>query len=560
MSGTAFRRLFDEIALPRFDTTGAYHDVDRILVTEDVASDHLVLRHEMIHDDLLQQTVFGNFQFAVRRAGLLSASTQVRAYLDHWLRAACDASRLTHECAATYLSIKAAHIDEHAALYDVLPEEYQGYFDLLSQHIDDRVPPTQLQYVIAKVVIEITMGAPLDRIVSLFSTRAEPTIPAEVAPDVRLVPFLKSVQEALPELMTDLQAVINNQDPTGARFDAISESDWMGLNLSRAEELERVAFDVTRARLYELGRQRFTAVPGNEHLSHVMRIVGSIASCTGLTADSILYSDAPRSTQGRSEIIHPLVRPDVRKESILLPDDDPSVEWAMTATAFVSLTSRELGDPSEWFAFGLPDREGRMPLARVSRAVFWAVLRQRRILASMGSVLPSTPAVVVGFESGRGAEFDQFYDRLMAEHRIGDSVIAVPDVIWYLGGDLMWWMTFLTKRVGDLQEMLVSAQPWGGSRQPSMELSSQAELLEIARAASIDEDRRRMPNWQVFRSPNLMGLAVRLLPGLGDFSGHVISALEHGSVHVVPAEERRPLFEQLRGPMTLLVPAVWDRF
>lgn len=200
----------------------------------------MVPLHEAMHDQILNETVFGFLQrtFYLYRQPLVSS--RWREYGEHWLSVLAHDSRRAHEQAATYLTIKKFRAKDRIALVRGLNSEYRGYYDDMALCVDRQVRSSYLQHSLASVLVYLAFRSPL--LHRIVRGAAEPSVLPSESPNARLE-YLQTrlfAEEPFTVSVRVREQMAEHASKWGleASFDIESDRDWASLPLDVSRPAE----------------------------------------------------------------------------------------------------------------------------------------------------------------------------------------------------------------------------------------------------------------------------------------------------------------------------------
>lgn len=549
-----FRPLHTELRSGSSQAIAAFHDLRRLHYVDEASSDRLVVLHENVHDDLLRHTVFGAFQGVLAYLRDRMATPQAKSYLDTWLTVSIDSSRISHESAATYLSVKQLPPAQGLRAFTRLPDEYRSYYAVFADALEGVFQATYIQFIIAKVIVEVAMASRIDDLLQLAEQQAPAHIPPRSQPDHRLGSLLSLARPHFRELLEAIQVEIASSGATtGTRIDIQSESAWGRLTIEGAEGLEETVFGVARGWLYRWGAEAGHIVLPLQVPEYADLIATTLGRAMSFDMGGSPLAPPDRSSQASAVRINSLAHLIDTKSAPRLAEDNPQdMQMALAATLYVSPDPDCREEPSEWVV-ARPAGDGRYSVARMGSRMFWSVLAVRRQLISLGMPLPALPTILTGFTSEHGEQFAAFHNRLVQAHSLGQGSYGLDKLLWYWSGDLMWWISTLSR--GSSLQIMPYVVDTTADVARSLEA---ADAMSLGAWGAATEHLNFGPGWYVFRSPRLAGSAIRVLPVHGDFGDHVSRLLQQGILQPVPEEQRQLLGDRVGDVFRTVIPTFWS--
>jgi hypothetical protein len=480
--GPQLRSLAAELGIEVLPSAAGFHDFEHAYVLPPRAGYRLVASHEGIHDELLAATAFGACQRIFRRLHQRSNEAHVRAAAAQLLADLVRFSTLTHECTATYLSIKAFPLSETARLIEEHPEKYKTFYARYADVIDPFVTTTFVQYHLGKALGSAAMNIPW--IGSLRDWRPDRIVevPTEGRPDTRLLLLLNTVTSHLKGLLPILSSAV---DSRRAQYD-IPETFDVSLEVAWEELPEPVFTAVTECVRRETvrwlhGVTEHSCPTLDFHQVEVCaeEVVQAIETTTGtslfddndrlrlseLAADQMGYKGSWARTLidnsvAVSGLSLPLLPDDVKPQIVLHKPPGPRVfiSRPFSRHSMEDLRWRRLVFTGEDSAYG----------DEISHATFKKALLARSLLAATGIPL-SQQSVVVGPLDPMDEEWSfEIYREVLACHTLANDshslLIGVDSLVWYMGGNIYRWHDWLlasgpTKFVMFYPEGSYSADP-----------------------------------------------------------------------------------------------------
>src|SRR3989442_1188970 len=235
------RGLAAESGVEALASVAGFHNLEQSFVMAPFAGQLLVAVHEGVHDELLTTTAFGGVQRIFKRLHARSRDNRVRAVAAQTLEDLVRASRLTHECAATYLSIKWFPSKEEPRLLSAHPNEYKSFYLRYAEVIDRVIAATFVQYLIGKALSQAVMNPAWIYSLCDWTPDRPMNYSPEQRPDTRLHHLLELLSVCLSDLRSSLPAFVDSSRARGdvaGTFDVLSEADWEALGEPASRTVE----------------------------------------------------------------------------------------------------------------------------------------------------------------------------------------------------------------------------------------------------------------------------------------------------------------------------------
>ncbi len=198
--------------------------------------------HEEVHDRLFNTTIDGyllsRLVFAWKRPETPKAH---KINLEAWIRVIIEDTRDLQEATATYLSVKHFPVERHQEILDTYPKQYQEWHQRLADLLDEVLPTSTLQYLVAYQMARLCLSSPLAANIVMYTKLTQsPSLTLQESATHRMAtleralttPRLTSLLEHMRTRVTNLRDV-----PTG--FDVCKEEHWRGASIKVSQELER---------------------------------------------------------------------------------------------------------------------------------------------------------------------------------------------------------------------------------------------------------------------------------------------------------------------------------
>ena len=159
----------------------------------------------------------------------------------------------------------------------MLPDFYLERYEALSGAIDPVFHSTYVQFLLGKVIVEISMAPPLFRRFARWPNESTIELSTLESPDCRMKSLLDIFKQSSHELLdiierNTLRQISDMALPEG--FSVQDEAAWQSLEPDKSAKLEASLFDSVRGWLYPLAETRFRCLSfDNTWLSEANRFV-----------------------------------------------------------------------------------------------------------------------------------------------------------------------------------------------------------------------------------------------------------------------------------------------
>jgi len=550
------------------------HDIDRVLILPENAGSLLVTRHEGVHDKLLTETPFGTIQFAFRQLQKNAISPVTRSNAERWLEELFDASMLTHECGATYLSIKSFPVEMHSRLLSGHSKEYERYFHYPGDVIDPVFHSSYLQFLVGKIAVEVCLSSRLQEHLCDWSLDLKVEIADCDAPDNRLKELLPTIGNKLCRLVSFIDENIAREKNTLSlprRFDFQSEDAWSSLTVDIGDKLDNYLLSIIREWMYPIAEKLWPCLLHEEWMDCRKRFVHNIETRSGTNLFSSFFTHFTHQRPSLSVVTirralrHGVTVIDNKRiaDQVQLRHLDNSTEPIAILTdppgprIFItdSLVDKSLENLC-WNRLVYLKKDQLFHADKLSHKLMKKALQVRKTLAATGLPIPNIDLIVVGLRWNPTSVFDSLYTEIVAYHTIEHSnrqmYFDVDRIIWYMGGDFFGWYDMLVS-LGTLETVTLHTREKVSEDQFSKLISRKSTLQEIDYMTKIES---KSPDWLVFRNPSLAGLFLRILPV--ESAGNIYAILAHDLkkdyLKIIPDQEKEHianLVSKARTPIML---------
>jgi hypothetical protein len=226
-------------------------------------SDMAICRHELIHSEIFIQTIYGSYQSLIKK--LIKYTAEDTEFWNQLLVLNYELykqSVIAHEVVATYCSIKQLAIELIENYLRTLPNEYNNYYNTLSNLIDPHIKSTYGQYLIGHRLLSICFNSNLQQDIerSLGSFNCNCYIDTSNSPNLRLNKILNELRDSdFAELDNRLKELLNKELlhlGIMQNFDYQNEDNWNKLGTNKVNQLNKLLGDYIYNYFEELLRDR----------------------------------------------------------------------------------------------------------------------------------------------------------------------------------------------------------------------------------------------------------------------------------------------------------------
>lgn len=571
-----FRPLEEELRLPGVTVTAGFHDMDRAYISSTSITDVIVMQHEMQHDVALTETNYGIIQSIFRTVYENSKTNTTQNSIAKWSSLLCAGSRHSHEALATYLTIKGLPYQLGLKTVEELPEEYKGYYDILSLLIDNILPTTFLQYMVGKIMIEICFSSRLIEKMLKWQPETPVQLHDDDVPDRRLERLLPVWHNHLPELRTLLSEKCPQQNfytDLPHSFNILSEQDWVTIPLNISQQIDDWLNIECRFWMYPICE---TVVPCSvktewfdqrKHFIEHMNKFSTISMTLEGTKQEFLDESSRQNFQkriwrsGRTIISNPI--PSILQLKALKyhslmnhlglvrnQEESGNIESQITKYDNITFISEQPDVRSnthpEWGMFqflgeqcvGAYSVDHRDFIKLISPGVTFAKSKGFNFLGKI--------RIIVGLWATQQAVNTSLMQELAKAYSIGSRRISMDNVIWYMGGDFINFYKFLVAQ-GGLEGF------YSNPYEPIPELANfPLEEIEnfISARTSEDIDRyfRRFTLgslWLIFRSPFAEGLFLRIMTPWSNVLTAISEDVIDGKIRLFEKSEMKAIWKYI---------------
>ena len=247
MKGRCEEQLFQE---------AGYHDFLKWgTINLHNAHSRLAGLHESLHDEFLTSTPFGAVQQAFVRVQKRSGIKYIIQQSKLWSEELAQQSALTHERAATYLSIKMFSPEIQQQLQMTLHPTYKSLFKDLQDIIDPIFKSSYLQYHVGYAFCELCFASTIAERLSKHDFINTPKLLPDEAPNNRFDILNENLTR--DQLNHLLEYIIEDLDQSRtvlqlpSDFAVQSERSWLGLSHPTAVQIDKFVAKTCREWLYE---------------------------------------------------------------------------------------------------------------------------------------------------------------------------------------------------------------------------------------------------------------------------------------------------------------------
>jgi hypothetical protein len=177
-------------------TTGGYHDLLHPTLHAGSVGNAMVLRHEAVHDRMFRSTRFGYLQLFFKALALDSRVSNIaRERASENVRDLYQWSLLTHEAAATYISIREMPYTLFDATRHSLPDQYNDFERLISGQIDTLFPSRKVQLIVGEVICRLPLNADVLSALQKMDIFSRIMLPGDSKPDNIIKPIIRRITQ-----------------------------------------------------------------------------------------------------------------------------------------------------------------------------------------------------------------------------------------------------------------------------------------------------------------------------------------------------------------------------
>ncbi|MEE8057865.1 MAG: hypothetical protein V3T17_08525 [Pseudomonadales bacterium] len=541
-----------------------FHNLDTYYIDAEYAEQDVISSHESFHDRFLNETPYGLLQSIVKANQLRVKDETLRVELTLLLNELMHSSQDTHERAATYCSIKAFPFRFHNELLQRTPPVYQAYYQDIADVIDGVFNSTFTQFLVAKTLIELALGAPISlRICELKELDSFSVLDSE-SPDERWKIIVAHysydvMKELLSKLETALQSNRRNFTlPSG--FNLQSEAHWEGLAMGVAEQLDQYLEKIVRSWFYEAMPSGFPQLARADWHDVSVQVSNRLEKLTKIRIDVVSSSISIGTQDFTSDQLHSAKRAARSKlkngraldlSSVPETADEKLGELLQLSTSSVAITTNATNASIKelhWLVY-LPRQDKSAAVARLTHSQFEMVLSLRNRFALSVGFCKNFKAIIVGVE--RTEVFPWIYERLTNLHflKLENSTMAIEPnkLVWYMSGDLSSWLSDMG-RLGSIQYMPIYPDTYITAGAPLAELEFEwKDIPKVYSQSTIEEMALSYGKGGVlgltFKVANVPGIFLRLMTS--QTSAELLPLLDEFNVVPVPPEERETIGEMV---------------
>ncbi|MEO5914437.1 MAG: hypothetical protein ABIS50_09410 [Luteolibacter sp.] len=526
-----------------YASLAGFHDHDRPYLLPDYGGNILFHWHEQLHDRALTETRYGAAQTAFAFAFGRSTNPDLKASFGRWKDCLFRASVRTHEVYATYLSVKAFPKDQHEAMVEQYPGAYRNYYQTMADIIDQRFSTSYTQYGIGKAIMEFCLSTEILENLRSWTPETTAVIEDYLAPDIRLnrvVDALSSLgfEKLFESIQHGAEGVLRDLS-SGLRLDVQEEKDWFNLPQGVQESMDAMVIERSR----EWIENHLVPCFGSPNeVAHSAAVEGFLSN---LNRYSQMEMAVDKQTPSQFRVVRggrcSIHNPRVVKQGIPELAGSGGLEIIQHKPPLCYAISPETyTDETEWYLFSASDSMGGTYAYRVDREALFNSVKQRTKLACSGMpVWPFKWMVGLTVEEVR---HDENTMRQILELYTFDRVRFDPqsEVFWYFAGDLIPWIMWFAE-FSDVEFLFTVKDTL---HKASREGNSAAFWTEDS-----------MPQWLMFKVPQVPGCFVRLLSGrvLGDIFPAIQEHLDSGRIRLSSLDS----FGTIPGELVAGLPRLW---